>query len=188
MPTETEAKFKVTSHDPIRERLQSLGGSLIENVIETNRILDRPDGYLRKQGCGLRIRSTLNKDTQVTRGTMTYKGPCQPGDIKIREEVEIEVSDAEMTAKILNQMGYIEILWYEKSRESWRLGEARIELDQPPHVGLFVEIEASDEESVRRIQADIGLGHEKPTPATYVQLLLEYAQQQGLVHPRIPLA
>lgn len=185
---EIEIKFSVASHEPLREKLQSLDAILIEKVLETNCILDRPDGYLRKQGCGLRIRSATNQDNHSTRCTLTYKGPRKPGAIKSREEIEINVSDSESATQIMNRLGFVEILWYQKRRESWRLGECRIELDQPPHLGLFVEIEGPDEDTIRRIQADIGLGQADPVQASYVRMLMEYAQKNNRGRARFPLS
>jgi len=187
MPVETEAKFCVPSHKPVRERLRSLDAKLIENVLETNRILDRPDGYLRKQGCGLRIRSAVNRDNNISRCTLTFKGPCKPGTFKSRDEYEVEMNGAEITTRIFNSLGFVEMLWYQKKRESWRLNDCRVELDQPPHIGLFVEIEGPDEKAIRRIQTDIGLGEAKPVQASYVRMLSEYARKHHISSARFPL-
>jgi len=57
MHLETEAKFRVEWHEPVRMRLEAAGATFHGRVLETNRLFDRPDGSLRQAGCGLRIRS-----------------------------------------------------------------------------------------------------------------------------------
>ncbi|MCH7886073.1 MAG: CYTH domain-containing protein, partial [Planctomycetes bacterium] len=74
MAVETEAKFRVESHDPIRQRLRAAGARSLGTVLETNLILDRPDGSLRRQGCGLRLRTSQPLEGETARTTLTFKG------------------------------------------------------------------------------------------------------------------
>ena len=181
MPLETEAKFRVDAHEPVRHRLRALGAALIDTVVETNRIYDRPDGWLRERGRGLRIRSVVGQAGDPRPATLTVKGPRIAGAFKSREELEVTVSDPETTARMLEMLGHVKILEYQKRRESWALRDARIELDQPPHVGLFVEIEAPGEDIVRAVQGDLGLDHLTHKQASYVRMLLVYCEEHGIV-------
>jgi adenylate cyclase class 2 len=110
---------------------------------------------------------------------MTFKGPVQGGPIKSREELEIEVNDAEEAARLLGGLGFVVILDYEKRRESWRMGDCQVELDEPPHVGLFVEIEGP-RDGIRQTQERLGLGDVPHTPESYVQMLLSFSERNGL--------
>jgi len=180
MAIEIEAKLRVESHGPVRSALRGAGAALIGSVLEWNQIYDRADGSLRRAGFGLRLRTMNPLGSGESLTVLTVKGPRLPGPLKSREEREVVVSDAETAAGMLQMLGYVPILRYEKRRESWSLGECRIELDEPPRIGLFVEIEGPDEPSIGRVQDSLGLGHLQHTAASYVRLLRTYCDEHGL--------
>ena len=187
MSMEIEAKFRVASHDGLRERLRGMDAECCGAVVETNVILDRPDGSLRKAGCGFRVRSTQVADGSPGVATLTFKGPRKPGPLKSREELEVTVGDGATTERIMTSCGFITILWYEKRRESWIVGDCRVELDEPPHLGLFVEIEGPDELAIADVQAKLGLGDCMHVRSSYVRMLIEYCQERGVVERRLKL-
>jgi predicted adenylyl cyclase CyaB len=184
MPLEIEAKFRVESHEPVRETLRVAGARPLGAVTEWNVIVDAADGSLRAGGCGLRIRSTRKEDTNEQTGhrgaTLTFKGPRQSGEFKTREELEVEVGNAEVTGEMLARLGYTPILQYEKRRESWELEDCRVELDEPAQIGLFVEIEGPNEERVQRVREKLGLQNTPVTSASYVGLLVEYCEREKI--------
>ncbi len=187
MSTETEAKLRVKTHDPVRKRLQQAGATPLGCVVETNRIFDRPDGSLRGRGCGLRVRSTIAEDSGGRAATLTFKGPVQPGEFKSREELEASVDDAETTTGILEGLGFEVILTYQKRRESWQFLDCRIELDEPPHVGLFVEIEGPDEAVIRSVRDELGLGSASLERSSYVRMLFAYCRENGIADRTLKL-
>ena len=186
MPIELEAKFHVEQHDDVRERLRDAGAECLGSVLELNRIFDRPDGSMRAGGCGLRVRTSTPLDGATARSTMTFKGPVTASAYKSREEIEVGVDDGETTARMLTAMGFAQILRYEKRRESWLLQGARIELDEPPHIGLFVEIEAADEATIQAIQHRIGLADAKHVRASYVRMLATYCDAHDIAERQLP--
>jgi len=188
MPTETELKLRVESHEPVRRKLKAVGASLIETVLETNHIYDRPDGSLRGRGCGLRLRSIVPRDGSAGRTTLTFKGPRLASAMKSREELEIGVDDAETAARMLEQLGFVSMLRYQKRRDSWRVGGCRVELDEPPRIGLFVEIEGPHEEAIRAVQWRLGLQKLKPVPTSYVGMLVAYCDANGITDRTLTLA
>jgi adenylate cyclase class 2 len=149
-------------------------------VLETNWILDFADGSLQKKGCGLRVRDALEHGTGNQEATLTFKGPRKPGPLKSREEIETSLGDAESMLATLDAVGLRPILRYEKRRESWRLAECRVELDEPPEIGLFIEIEGPDETSIRTVQARIGLAKAEVESRSYVAMLMEFCEKGGL--------
>ena len=179
VPLEIEAKFQVESHEPVREELRAAGATLVERGIETNEIFDQPDGSLRQRGFGLRIRS-FHIEGGETRTTLTVKGPRLPGPLKKREEVEAQVDDAARAGRFLEMLGFVRVLRFEKRRESWKLGPCRIELDEPPHIGLFVEIEGPDEAAIRAVQERLSLAGESHVQSSYVRMLAEYCDRHDI--------
>lgn len=184
---EIEAKFRVESHKLVRERLVAVGAERIGTVLESNEILDSADGSLRNRGCGVRVRATIDEQTGHRIATMTFKGPVRPGPFKSREEQEIAVSDADTAINILQGLGFVRMLWFQKRRESWRLDNCRVELDEPPHVGLFVEIEGPDEAAISAVANKLGLAGAVHEKASYVRMLLDYCSGNGISNRAVPL-
>jgi adenylate cyclase class 2 len=180
MPLEIEIKLPVESHEVVRARLRSLGATFIGRVVESNSIYDRPDGWLRQRGYGLRVRENRSEDGGQLAATLTLKGPRRESAMKSREELEVRVDDGATTTDILNALGLVPILRYQKRRESWELGQCRVELDEPPHIGLFVEIEGPDEETILSARRELGLGGVKHHKASYVHMLMEYCLEHGI--------
>ena len=178
---EIEAKLRVESHDPIRKHIDAAGAQYLGKVLETNEIFDSVDGSLRRRGCGLRVRATVDERTGGRAVTMTFKGPVMSGAFKSREEQEVDVNDADTVSRILTGLGFVRILWFEKRRESWHLDDCRIELDEPPHIGLFVEIEGPDERTIAAVQSKLGLEGVAHEPASYVRMLSLYCDHNGVV-------
>lgn len=180
MSWETELKLRVSSHDPVRERLRRHGAVPAGKVLEVNDIFDRPDGALRRRGVGLRIR-TVRAETGGGGSTiLTVKGARVPGALKTREEVEFPVPNAETATRALNLLGFVRVLRYQKRRESWRLGECLVELDEPPRIGLFVEIEGPDEDTILAVRRRLELDDAEPVAETYVHLLADFCNEHGL--------
>ncbi len=188
MPIEMEAKFRVASHDVVRDHLRRAGAVCDGLVTETNVILDRADGSLREGGCGLRVRATRRDDGSEGTTMLTFKGARRPGPLKTREEWEVTVNDAAAAERIMAGCGFMPVLTYEKRRESWLLDGCRVELDEPAALGFFVEVEGPSEAAIAGVQASIGLGDAAHVRESYVQLLIGYCQAHGIVERRLLLS
>jgi adenylate cyclase, class 2 len=180
MGIEIELKLRVESHEPIRRRLQELGATLRKKVVETNRILDRPNGELRRRGCGLRVRTVVDVQGRPRPAKLTFKGPRQPGDLKSREEVESIVEDPAAVVSLLEGLGFGTSLCYEKRRESWLWRDCIVELDEPAALGLFVEIEGPSSEAIRAVQVDLKLSDAESMDVSYVGMLAAYCEASGI--------
>jgi|CXWL01.1.fsa_nt_gi adenylate cyclase class 2 len=186
MPLEIEIKARVDSHEPVRRQLQAAGAEYIGRVIEVNRFFDNADCSLRRQGRGLRLRScdtgTANKAAEggcPPSATLTYKGPLRESPLKTREEVELDVSDVDAMARLLQSLGYQERVLFEKRRESWRFGGCHVELDELPRIGCFVEIEGPDEAAILRVMSRLNLSTDQSIRKAYVELLAEAQPSPG---------
>src|SRR5512139_1086939 len=128
MPVEVEAKIKVDSHEAVLERLTALRAMRICRVLETNHIFDSPDRSLLSGGRGLRVRICRAEEGDDPPATLTYKGPRIQGPLKTREEIEVALDDGEAGRELIEALGFVEVLCFEKRRETWRLGDCTVEL------------------------------------------------------------
>ncbi len=178
MAQELEIKIKVDSHDAVRAALEACGGSFQTCVLEVNRLFDDMRGDLRKRGAALRIRGrSVLKGASVS-ACLTYKGPAHGGFYKTREEHEVGVADETAMLDILKSLGYRETFLFEKRRETWKLGEATVELDKVPNLGTFVEIEAPTRADIDAICERLGLDSGDAVKETYAGLLANHAVGQ----------
>lgn len=156
MAVELECKVRVVSHEAVREKLRAAGAQYLGRVVEENRLFDDHDGRLITAGSGLRVRATRVLDGRDAAATLTYKGPPAPSAFKRREEVEVQISDPKAVTHILHALGFRERIIFEKRRESWLLPPCRVELDELPKFGSFVEVEGPDEDAIRLALATLG--------------------------------
>jgi adenylate cyclase class 2 len=179
MAVEIEAKMQVDSLDTVRQRLVELGAEPAGEAIETNTFFDTDDRSLLAADKGLRLRTTHPQPTGKTRHTLTFKGPRQHGPLKSREEKETGVDSAKHATAVLEALGYHHILSFDKKRQSWKLGDCLVELDELPQLGLYVEIEGPKEESVMKVREILQLAEEPIIKASYVALLMTHLQETG---------
>lgn len=179
MAVEIEAKMKVPDLTVIRERLTAAGAKPTGEYLERNTFFDTDDRSLLAADEGLRIR--LNKDRNGTASTctMTFKGPRQRGQLKSREETELSCGSFTDAAAMLTCLGFTKVLSFEKRRDSWSLGGCKVELDELPHLGTYVEIEGPREEAVLRVREQLQLSDRPMVRASYIAMLMTHLQEQG---------
>ena len=170
---EVEVKLHTPDLALVRRALADAGAELVKaRVFERNLRYDRADGGLTAAGIVLRLR-------QDDAATLTYKaGETFQAGIVSRFEAEVEVSDLATMDVILRRLGFEVALVYEKYRETWRLGNAEIVLDELPY-GNFTEIEA-DAETIERVVATLGLRGCRRMSASYVDIFLDVKARLGL--------
>jgi adenylate cyclase, class 2 len=171
MPTEIEVKMRVESHDAIRSRLSAAGGARRGVTEEVNTFFDSPLAELRKSDRGLRVRRN-RRQGQADELVVTYKGPKQQrGQYKVREEIEVGVTDQDSLVVLFERLGFGVTLRFEKTRETWELLGCTVELDDLPQLGRFVEVEGPDEASVRRAVEALGLAGVPTVKESYAELI-----------------
>jgi predicted adenylyl cyclase CyaB len=85
-----------------------------------------------------------------------------------RPELEVEVSDFETMAQILERLGFRLADRMEKRRETWHVGPVIVALDEL-EFGSFVEIEG-DPTATRALAEQLGLDLTQALPQSYRQL------------------
>jgi predicted adenylyl cyclase CyaB len=179
MPLELEAKLRVSDHTPIRNRLRELAATPHGTTFELNTFFDTPDTKLLSADRGLRIRHERHLTTNHEQSILTMKGPADLGQLKSREELEITISDPTQLSAILANLGYHPVLSFEKRRESWSLNACKIELDELPHLGLFVEIEGPTESAILNLRTKLGLSSSELVHQSYSAQAAKFLQKHG---------
>ena len=87
---------------------------------------------------------------------ITYKGPRLPG-AGLKERMEIEVEAPPELQRILEALGFYPTLTVRKTRSYYRLGKAKITLDEVEGLGCFIEVEAGDEKTIKSTLLKIGV-------------------------------
>jgi len=138
MGVEREIKLRFSSADEARTKVLALGATpLHSRRLQEDALLDTDDESLRRQRSTLRVRS------ESGRSLLTFKGPIQPGVIKVREEHETVVADGTVLLTILERLGLHIWFRYEKYREEFEAADLVVAVDETP-VGVFVELEGGE--------------------------------------------
>src|SRR5437667_4622593 len=206
MAQETEIKLKIVDVRAFHRALKRIGarpaGRGSERVHEENVIFDTPDGGLAKHGQLLRIR-TESPETpgkakakdRKQRVVLTFKQPIAGAaagasrhlrrrQYKVREEKELEVSDAGSLTRIFEGLGMSGWFRYEKYRSTFRLPNSKtwargllIELDETP-IGTFVELEGPAE-AIDRAAMELGFSKRDYVLKNYLRLYMEDCRRRG---------
>ena len=179
MGRELEAKMQVTDHEAVRAQLRASGGAHLGACMELNTFFDNADGALVAQDKGLRVRHTCDFVTRDERHVVTYKGPQRAGELKNREEIEFVADDGEQAALLLERLGYSPTLSFEKRRETWRIDDCLVELDELPQLGCFVEIEGPDEEAVLAVRETLELDDRPLVKKSYIAMVDDLLKSSG---------
>lgn len=176
MGLEVEIKLWTSASLPeMRKRIKALGFKLVKRrIFEQNVVFDAADMKLRRSGLMIRLRRAGKI------GTLTFKGPSQPGRHKTREELETEVDDPDTMQLILARLGYHPVFRYEKFREEYeRRGEhGAITLDETP-IGNFLELEGAAK-WIDRTARELGFSRADYITRSYGNLYLAYCREHGL--------
>ena len=173
-PREIEIKLRATDLAAVRQSLKQAGARFLETVEELNEFFDRPNNSLRTADSGLRIRTLRRGGTSADEALLTWKGPLQPGAMHNRPSIDLAARPAALASGFLFALGFIRTSGFEKRRESWEFDACRVELDELPHFGAFVEIEGPDEATVLQVRAQLGLTDLEIVPQTYHAMVAGY--------------
>jgi len=170
---EREIKLRFESVEEARAAIMSTGATpLLGRRLQEDSLLDTSDEQLRKRRCVLRVRVECGKSR------LTFKGPVQPGIMKIREELETVVGDGEVVLRVLDELGLKVWFRYEKYREEFAHEEVIVAIDETP-VGVFVEIEGS-EHGITDMARLLGRRPSDYVLDSYRGLFLKHREEFGL--------
>ena len=170
---EREVKLRFNSVEEARKAILDAGATpLLGRRLQEDSLLDSEDEQLRRRRCVLRVRLENGKSR------LTFKGPVQPGTVKIREELETVVGDGTILLRVLEELGLHIWFRYEKYREEFSLDDVIVAIDETP-VGVFVEIEGG-EQGIEIAAAALGRSPADYIIDSYRSLFLKYREASGL--------
>lgn len=152
MKPEIEVKFLNVNHNDLRERLQQVGAICQKpERLMKRKNYDFADGRLDRERNGwVRVRDEGGKIT------MSYK-QLNNRELDGTHEVSLTIDDFAAADSFLQELGLEPKAYQETRRESWRLDNFEIELDEWPWVKPYIEIEGPDEASLKELAAKLGL-------------------------------
>ena len=142
---EVEVKAKIRSFDEMRKRLDDINAVKVKTEHQEDRYFNSPVRDFAQTDEALRIRETKSEEKHNL--FITYKGPKIDAKSKTREEVEMEIEDADKASKIFENLGFKEVRTVIKDREYYKYENYEISLDNVHGLDPYMEIEISLEDN-----------------------------------------
>ena len=170
---EREIKLRYDSVESARAAVLAAGATpLLGRRLQEDALLDTEDESLRRRRCVLRVRLENGKSR------ITFKGPVQPSEMKLRDELETIIGDGVLLLRIFEELGFHIWFRYEKYREEFSHEEVIVAIDETP-VGIFVEIEGS-ESGIASMAEALGRKESDYIQDSYRGLFLQLREEFGI--------
>jgi len=179
---EVEVKVKLKSKEQAYELLRRIGARFISSRIEKDIYFNHPNRDFKQTGEVLRLRKVDG------RNLLTYKA-IKSSLFKSRTEIEVEVSDYNLTLELLRRLGFVPIAHIFKERETYQadiLGKTvNFLLDDVKGLGTFLEIEVlcNEVREGEKILNDIikKLNLKEVITKSYLEMFLAKSNKYALV-------
>ena len=151
MKTEIEVKFVDIAIDDVRARLTTVGGVCEQPMRLMKRaLIEEP--HHEAEHSFIRVRDEGNKVT------LTFKRRVDPHapTIDSVKEIEVTVSSFDDTVELLREAGWTYKTFQESKRETWKLGDVEVVIDEWPWIRPYIEIEGESEMEVRQAAERLG--------------------------------
>lgn len=168
---EIEVKILDVNPDQIRKKLQLLSAEKrgvypIESVS-----LDFPDGRICRNKQLLRVRQIGGKVE------VCFKSRKENSSYKVQEETEVQTNNFQDTLLIFKSLGLKIISRERKTRESYLLAGAHVDIDLSEEIPPLVEVEAATEGDVKKVVQQLGLTMKDTTNMTGFEVTQYYRQK-----------
>ncbi|TAK96314.1 class IV adenylate cyclase [Patescibacteria group bacterium] len=133
---EIEVKARVDNFEPIIKKLESLGCSLSQPIIQDDQVFLQAGIGFGDLTAGINV-LRIRRQEQKNIFTLKIRGTRELDSV----ERETEISDPDKLEEILKYLGYREVMRLRKSRRKCQHGELEICLDEVEGLGKFIEAE-----------------------------------------------
>ncbi len=174
MKIEIECKLHLDNPGSVKSKLHEIGADDKGEVFEKNWVFDK-NSTLAEARTLLRLRMHNNESS----GIVTHKTPAKEGKFKSKKETETRVENAANMRHIFESLGYQVTWYYEKKRHSFYLDQMTIVLDTTPELGVFIEIEGSNDEEIESLINKLDLDINDNIMVSYPVIWREHCQKSG---------
>jgi len=177
---EIELRLVIADPAALADRLRAVGARVIGQGLVRTTAYDFPDRQLRTARRTLRVRDDWTGTTLTSKVPLTAEADEDAGLIKARQEINLPLAlDVGPDAHLLLQsIGLRETLGYEKTRTSWALGAARVDVDVLADGGdCYAEIEADGAE-IARVRTLLGLDDAPVETRSYFEIVQQARTRQ----------
>ena len=169
---EIEVKFLEINTAQIENKLRELGASKVFDFLYKRRVFDFPSMSLEANNSWLRLRDEGDKIT------LTYKRRFGVGEDKLKDggmhEVEVNVSDFDVTANLLKSIGMKEKFYEENKRVKYVIDDVEFCVDTWPLIPTYLEIEGKSWNSVEKFAQMLGLNWSDHIKCSTMQIYEHY--------------
>lgn len=152
MQTEIEAKFVDVGIDDVRNRLSAAGAHceqpmrLMRRALVETAEMKPIDAFLRLRDEGDKV-------------TLTYKQHLK-GRVEAANEIETTVGSFDAAKAIVEACGLAFHTYQESKRETWKLDDVEVVIDEWPWIAPYIEIEGKTEQAVKNAAEKLGYAWE----------------------------
>ena len=180
---EREVKLPFSTSAEARDAILAAGAVPADaRRLQDDSLYDLPDETLRNQGCVVRIRTERWSDRPDTT-MLTFKGPVQSSQMKLREEHETRVEKVEALTQAFDALGMRVWFRYQKYREEFSTPGLVVAIDETP-VGTYVELEG-DEDAILAMTTALGRSPADFIVDSYYRLFMKRRDELGLTGPHM---
>lgn len=171
MKQEVEVKVLNVNVDGLKKILLQKGGrniGIYRLAVDWYRPIGQKFG---EENWYLRIRTYSDG-----RSEMTWKGKSKKGqNSRADNEINIDLSEPESFSELLCKIGLEKYAHQEKDRQSWVLGDLKIDIDTYPKMPTYAEIEGKSDEDIAKAIKLLKLeNHEKSTEGERILIMEKY--------------
>jgi adenylate cyclase class 2 len=163
--------------DLLKRRLCDLGFKHISHRFEEDHYIDFRGCTNYVEDSALRVRVYRCGDGGV-KYKLTFKGPRASMDVKVREEIEMDLLDDRLL-EIFRKLGFRDLV-VRKVRDEYSRGDLKVYIDDVEGLGVFMEIEVLNPESreaymgrLMELLDSLNLSNRPLIVKTYLELILQ---------------
>jgi len=171
---EVEVKILEINRKEVESKLKKLGAKKVYDGEIFAYYFDTSFDSLKKKNLILRLRQKDNCNE------LTLKQKVESNDMKINKEYEVLVNDFKIAKQIVEILGYKVINIFHKHRTSYKLNDARFEIDTPKDMKIpcFLEIESDNKKTVEKYIKLLGFRMNDALNYTYEDVVNYYKKNK----------
>lgn len=173
---EIECKFLDVDPSELGAQLKALGAKRKYRRLFRRYVFDFPDLRLNSDSSWLRVRDEGDKVTLGYKQRLGVEDGQNDGGMK---EIEVTVSDFELTADLLRAIGMKPKFYEENWRTLYTLDDVEFMIDEWPLIPPYIEIESDSWEKVDAAAEKLGFDPKKKLVCSTMQVYKKYGIKES---------